>query len=63
MARCLVTGHKGYIGSRLFAKLEELGHEVQGIDLQTEIPHDILKVLREGDDGKFHPHYFNFKPE
>jgi UDP-glucose 4-epimerase len=63
MARCLVTGHKGYIGSRLYAKLEELGHEVQGIDLQSEVPHDILKVLREDDDGKFHPHYYNFKPE
>ena len=28
MARCLVTGHKGYIGSRLFKKLKELGEEV-----------------------------------
>ena len=33
MARFLVTGHKGYIGSRLYKKLEELGHTVQGIDL------------------------------
>ena len=26
MARCLVTGHEGYIGSRLYKKLQELGH-------------------------------------
>ena len=63
MSRCLVTGHKGYIGSKLMAKLEELGHEVMGIDLNEDIPHDIIKDLREGTDGKFHPHYFNFQPE
>jgi len=34
MSRCLVTGHCGYIGSRVFASLKELGHEVRGIDLQ-----------------------------
>ena len=32
--RLLVTGHKGYIGSHLFSKLRELGHEVAGIDLE-----------------------------
>tara|TARA_Y100001937_G_scaffold18642_1_gene25673 strand:- start:23663 stop:24550 length:888 start_codon:yes stop_codon:yes gene_type:complete len=63
MARCLVTGHKGYIGSRLFKSLQDAGHEVMGIDLETEISHDIIKELREGADGKFHPHYYNFKPE
>tara|TARA_R110000851_G_scaffold33803_2_gene90184 strand:+ start:194 stop:1081 length:888 start_codon:yes stop_codon:yes gene_type:complete len=63
MSRCLVTGHKGYIGTKLVAKLEELGHEVMGIDLNEDIPHDIIKDLREGTDGKFHPHYFNFQPE
>jgi len=61
--KCLVTGHKGYIGSRLFAKLQELGHEVMGIDLNEEMPKDILRFLEEGQDGSFHPHYFNFKPE
>lgn len=30
--RALVTGHKGYIGSHLFKKLEDLGHVVAGID-------------------------------
>ena len=63
MARCLVTGHKGYIGSRLFEALEQQGHEVMGIDLSEEVSHDIIKDLREGDDGKFHPHYYNFQPE
>lgn len=33
MARCLITGHKGYIGSRLHQKLQELDHEVMGVDL------------------------------
>jgi UDP-glucose 4-epimerase len=63
MSKCLVTGHKGYIGSKLFNKLKELGHDVIGIDINQEYGHDILKTLREGDDGLFHPHYFNFKPE
>lgn len=63
MSRCLVTGHKGYIGNRIYAQLKKEGHEVMGIDLREEYPKDINKVLAEGDDGKFHPHYFNFKPE
>lgn len=61
MARCLVTGYKGYIGSHLFAKLEELGHEVMGIDLKDD--HDILRHLKPDSDGAFHPRWFNFKPE
>ena len=63
MAKCLVTGHKGYIGSRLYAKLKELGHEVMGIDLNEEVPHDIITCLAEDSDGKFHPHYADFEPE
>ena len=63
MAKCLVTGHKGYIGSKLFARLQSLGHEVMGIDLQEEISKDINTTLSEDSDGKFHPHYFNFQPE
>lgn len=63
MARCLVTGHKGYIGSKVYKKLVELGHEVIGIDLKNDS--DILKDLREHNDnsGNFHPFYANFKPE
>ena len=64
-ARCLVTGHKGYIGAHLFKRLKELGHEVQGIDLQEEYSKDIcgLEGLVEDEQGNFHPHYWNFKPE
>lgn len=63
MARCLVTGHKGYIGSKLFARLQSLGHKVIGIDLNEEVSKDINKTLVEDSDGKFHPHFFNFQPE
>ena len=63
MARCLVTGHKGYIGSALYKKLQDLGHEVQGIDLFDG--HNIVQDLKEYSDGsqRFHPHYYDFKPE
>jgi len=64
MARCLVTGHRGYIGSRLYKRLQDLGHEVMGIDLFEG--HNINRDLHEYNEparGKFHPHYFNFKPE
>ena len=30
MSKCLVTGHKGYIGSKLFKKLESLGAIADG---------------------------------
>lgn len=63
MSRCLVTGHKGYIGSRLKKELEKKGHEVMGIDFAENKKNDINIALAEGTDGKFHPHYFNFKPE
>ena len=63
MARCLVTGHKGYIGSRLYERLKNEGHDVLGLDLLSEPPRDVIKSLEEGSDGLFHPHYYNFKPE
>lgn len=63
MAKCLVTGHKGYIGSKLFNKLKQLGHDVIGIDYRDNKDEDILRVLRETTDGKFNPYYFDFKPE
>ncbi|HAW80371.1 MAG TPA: hypothetical protein DCX27_12075 [Balneola sp.] len=61
MARCLVTGHKGYIGSVLYKKLQEQGHEVMGIDLKSG--HDILDTLKPNLDGSFHRQWANFKPE
>ena len=62
MARCLVTGHRGFIGAELYKKLKEEGHEVLGIDYEDS-PFDDIKVsLKEG-YGFFNPKYFNFKPE
>lgn len=64
MAKCLVTGYKGYIGTHLYEALKEAGHEVMGIDLADN--HDIIKDLREYRApmrGKFNPHFYNFKPE
>tara|TARA_R100000664_G_C2759496_1_gene149358 strand:+ start:4637 stop:5521 length:885 start_codon:yes stop_codon:yes gene_type:complete len=65
MARCLVTGHRGYIGSRLYNKLKELGHEVMGIDVAGEYGKDIngLQGLIEDSNKKFHPIWANFSPE
>ena len=34
MIKCLVTGHRGYIGSALFEKLTNFGYNVKGIDLK-----------------------------
>ena len=51
MARCLVTGHKGYIGSEVYKQLKDLGHEVMGIDLVDG--HDILECLKPGTNGNF----------
>ncbi len=63
MSRCLVTGYKGYIGSKVFEKLKNQGHEVLGIDLREEIPKDILRYLKEDHEGSFHPYFTSFKPE
>ena len=30
----LITGHRGFIGSRLKQRLEHLGHQIQGIDIK-----------------------------
>jgi len=46
MARCLVTGHKGYIGAKLYNKLVELGHEVYGIDMASLDPIEGLDIRR-----------------
>jgi UDP-glucose 4-epimerase len=41
--KVLVTGHKGYIGNKLFNKLKQIGYEVIGIDLKDG--HDIADCL------------------
>jgi UDP-glucose 4-epimerase len=62
MARCLITGHKGYIGTHLFETLQSLGHEVVGIDLQL-YNKDVIRELEEATDGSFHPYYTDFQPD
>jgi len=40
--KILLTGHKGFIGSALFARLERAGHKVQGIDIEAGWDRDKL---------------------
>ena len=51
MSRCLVTGHLGFIGSHLFEKLKEDGHDVVGIDFKHNKEYDILEVFSDVDRG------------
>jgi len=57
MAKCLVTGHVGYIGSHLFEELKKQGHEVVGIDLQGKFGKDILswQGFKPALNGDFNP--------
>ena len=55
MSKCLVTGHMGYIGSKIFTKLIELGHEVKGMDLKQGREWDICYNLKAK--------YLRFKPD
>ena len=61
MAKCLVTGHEGYIGSVLYRKLQEQGHEVMGIDVKSG--NDILSTLKPQLCGNFHQDWVDFQPE
>ena len=63
MAKCLVTGHKGYIGSKLYKKLLAEGHEVLGIDSKDGNDINTLQGLIEDTEGGFHPLWYTFKPE
>lgn len=63
MSKCLVTGHKGYIGAKLFQELEKAGHEVIGIDIKDEKDINSLQGLLEDNEGKFHPYWYGFQPE
>jgi UDP-glucose 4-epimerase len=51
--KILVTGHRGFIGKKLFAALQKDSHEVYGVDLKDGI--DLLHCLPEGNfDFVFH---------
>jgi len=63
MTKCLVTGHRGYIGSRLFKKLQELGYDVQGLDIKDGNDINSPQGLQEGHDGSFRPRWVDFKPD
>ena len=63
MANCLVTGHKGYIGSKLYAKLLELGHEVHGIDIKSNDISERLDIRWHLFDHDKNFNHLNFKPE
>ncbi len=52
--KVLVTGHKGYIGSKIYKKCQELGWEVLGIDLKEG--KDIINI-------NYLEEYINFEPE
>ena len=43
MSKCLVTGYRGYIGSHLYNKLNEHGHEVLGLDQSDGDEFDLSK--------------------
>ncbi|MBA7487171.1 hypothetical protein ES707_22733 [subsurface metagenome] len=43
MAKCLVTGGAGFIGSHLAKKLLELGHQV----IVLELAEEVIKALRK----------------
>ena len=58
MSKCLVTGHRGFIGTALYSRLSDLGHEVMGIDLKEG--NDILEVLHH---DSIEQKYLDFSPD
>ncbi len=63
MARCLVTGHKGYIGSKLFKKLKKQGHEVYGVDIASDHTPEKLDIRWHLFDHEKSFNHIKFKPE
>ena len=54
--KCLVTGNKGFIGTKLERKLKELGFEVKGFDIKNSLAEDIRnKLSLENVFSKFKP--------
>lgn len=63
MANCLVTGHKGYIGSKLFDRLIQLGHNVYGIDIESQVISEKLDIRWHLFDHEKRFNHLKFKPE
>jgi UDP-glucose 4-epimerase len=63
MANCLVTGHKGYIGAKLYAKLEQLGHNVYGIDIVSNEMSEKLDIRWHLFDHEKNFNHLKFQPE
>ena len=63
MANCLITGHKGYIGSKLYTKLIELGHDVHGIDVESKDISEKLDIRWHLFDHNKTFNHLKFKPE
>jgi len=63
MANCLVTGHKGFIGSKLYAKLKDLGHEVYGVDVAADNISEKLDIRWHLFDNEKSFNHINFEPD
>ena len=63
MANCLVTGHKGFIGSALYKKLQTLGHNVYGIDVASTELSENLDIRWHLFDHEKSFNHLKFKPE
>lgn len=63
MANCLVTGHKGYIGSKLFDRLKQLGHNVYGIDIESQVISEKLDIRWHLFDNEKNFNHLKFEPE
>ena len=36
--RILLTGHKGFIGSKIYETLKNGGYEIEGVDMGDKVP-------------------------
>ena len=63
MANCLVTGHKGFIGSKLYAKLKDLGHEVYGVDVAADNISEKLDIRWHLFDNEKSFNHIHFEPD
>ena len=59
--KAIITGHKGFIGSKLYNELKNKNWEVIGIDLKSG--KDVIEELHEFKDGTFLEKYSKFKAD